>query len=521
MSNFDNENEFFTPYEPPLENESVTSEAPQESEPQPEQSVEEQAIEEQPVEEQPIEEQPAEEKPIEEKPDEQYAFRAPAQPQYTAWKGAYYEPPRREPVPTSSVNFAPVDINKNTMYYPKKKKKNKTVIVLASLRAVCLIFSFIGIFASIKAEEPSTPHESDNQNTQSQVEIHDQATQETEKADGTLTVAGVSEKCVDSCVGITVYTKRTNYNNFYGFNYGSDSQSGEEVASGEGSGVLMLEANGRTYIMTCAHVISDGTSFVVTLNDKTEHRATLVGYDAQTDIGVLAINKTGLKIAEFADSDSTKQGEQVVAIGCPGGLQFLNSTTSGYVSALGRPISAIGYNMECIQVDAAINPGNSGGGLFNMQGQIIGINSSKIAATEYEGMGFAVPSNTAVATANSLIRVGYVEGRAMLGITYKAVTTYSNSDAILSALAQLGYENAEGTMVINEIRSDSDLATKDVRTYDMIVAVNGETLTSTDIMTSTLSNSKPGDTINLTIARIEGNQIDTFEITCELIENRG
>ena len=505
MSNFDNENEFYTPQEPPLENPDT---AP----------------------------------PTEENTTYHYAYRKPEEPQSEPWQNPYYNPPRQssyyeppqqtayqEPSQQSeahitSINGAPINETQSSFYAPKKKK-NRTVTFLVSLLAACLIFSFVGIFVSMVSSDPTDPesngNSNSNSNTHSQVELHDQAEQEMVKADGTLTVVGVSEKCVDSCVGITVYTKKTNYNNFYGFNYGSDAQSGEEVASGEGSGVLMLEDNGKTYVMTCAHVISDGTSFVVTLNDKTEYRATLVGYDAQTDIGVLAINETGLKIAEFADSDSTKQGEQIVAIGCPGGLQFLNSTTVGYVSALGRPISAIGYNMECIQVDAAINPGNSGGALLNMQGQVIGINSSKIAATEYEGMGFAVPSNTAVATANSLIRVGYVEGRAMIGITYKAVTTYSNSDAILSALAQLGYENATGTMVINEIKSESDLTNKGVKSYDMIVAVNGQTLTSTDIMTSTLSNSKPGDTIKLTIARIENNQIDTFEVTCLLIENKG
>ena len=156
-----------------------------------------------------------------------------------------------------------------------------------------------------------------------------------------------------------------------------------------------------------------------------------------------------------------------------------------------------------------------------MQGQVIGINSSKIAATEYEGMGFAIPSDTAVATANSLIKVGYVEGRAKLGITYKSITSYSNASAIVNALDELGYEKAAGTMVINEITSDSDLVNKDVQPYDMIVAVNGTTLTSTDVMTSVLAKSKPGDTVKLTMARIKNNQIDTFEVECKLVESKG
>ena len=118
----------------------------------------------------------------------------------------------------------------------------------------------------------------------------------------------------------------------------------------------MSESNGKTYILTCAHVISGGTKFTVTLNNKKEYDATMVAYDSQTDIGVLSINATGLQVAEFANSDNLAVGEQVVAIGCPGGLEFMNSLTSGYISALDRPISSnIGYDNKCIQVDAAID----------------------------------------------------------------------------------------------------------------------------------------------------------------------
>ena len=190
----------------------------------------------------------------------------------------------------------------------------------------------------------------------------------------------------------------------------------------------------------------------------------------------------------------------------------MNSLTSGYISALDRPISSnIGYDNKCIQVDAAINPGNSGGALFNMQGQVIGVNSSKIA----------VPSDTSISTANSLIKSGYVEGRAKLGITYVQLTKYSNYSAILSALEEKGYKDAEGTMVINSIDGSSDLASKDVKQYDMIVAVNGKTMTSTDVLTSVLADSKPGDTVKLTIARIENNEIKIKNVECKLMESKG
>jgi len=427
---------------------------------------------------------------------------------------SYYAPPVNNEASTASVNEQ-----------TPEKKKNKVIIGIVAAVVICLIAAIVGITVSLSSSEDNSNKNNTSQtNPSAQVETKDQGNVATTDKDGNYTVAGIAEKCINSCVGITVYTEASNYSNFYSYGYGQNNQSasGEEVKSGEGSGILMLEDGTRTYILTCAHVISGGTSFKVTTNNGDEYDASMVAFDSQTDIGVLAINKTGLQIAEFADSSSTVLGEQVVAIGCPGGLEFMNSVTSGYVSALARPISSsIGYNTDCIQIDAAINPGNSGGALFNMQGQVIGVNSSKIAATEYEGIGFAVPSNTAIATANSLIKSGYVEGRAKLGITYKNLTTYQNASSILAALEKLGFEDAEGTMVINEINDTSDLKNKDIREYDMIVAVNGETMTSTDVITSVLSNSKPGDTIKLTIARIENNQIDTFEVECTLIESKG
>ena len=442
-------------------------------------------------------------------------------------QGGYYQPPQSTEYRTAfngePINSTPFDASDYGA--APKKKKNKTVIVLVTIFVACILFAVIGIITASISSPDENKNFNSNPNSSSQVQTQDQEDVPKTTATGEYTVAGVAENCIDSCVGITVYTQSTSYSNFYGYGYGSGNQQGngsEEVKSGEGSGILMLEDNGRTYILTCAHVISDGSSFKVTLNDKTEYDATMVGYDAQTDIGVLVINATGLKIAEFAKSDSTVLGEQVVAIGCPGGIDFLNSISSGYISALARPISStIGYDTDCIQIDAAINPGNSGGALFNMQGQVIGVNSSKIAATEYEGMGFAVPSDTAIETANSLIRVGYVEGRAKLGITYKNITSYSNSTAIINELARLGYENANGTMVINEVSSESDLEGKDINEYDMIIAVNGETMTSTDVMTSILADSKPGDSVKLTIARIQNNQINTFEVECKLIESKG
>lgn len=350
-------------------------------------------------------------------------------PQQQAWQ-PQGEPPKKEKKHRQKkAKAVKLDENGN----PIPQKKNKTTMIICIVIAICAAIAVVGLVASATSKSGSDSKETTTASSSAQVKTEEQESVPTKDNSGNYTVAGVAQNNMDSCVGITVYSQASSYSSFYG--YGSDGNSssdGNQTKSSEGSGVLMLEDGGKTYIMTCAHVISGGSSFTVTLNDGTEYDASMVAYDSQTDIGVLSINATGLKIATFANSDSVAVGEQVVAIGCPGGIEFMNSVTSGYVSAIDRPVSSkIGYDNKCIQTDAAINPGNSGGALFNMQGQVIGINSSKIASTEYEGMGFAVPSNTAVSTANSLIKSGYVEGRAKLGITYNNISSYSNASAIL------------------------------------------------------------------------------------------
>ena len=449
-------------------------------------------------------------------------YYSPQQNNFQQPKQTYYQPP------TYTVEQPPVVENGYGMP-PVKKKRRKAPWVILIIVLICVGVALAGVIGNsgnltdrLSDSKPSTSQSEESKSDAPQASVEKSAEAAKTDNDGNLTAAGVAQKAIDSCVGITVYTKQDAYSYFYGYGYGQQQQSGngDEVASGEGSGIIMLEDSGKTYILTCAHVIADGSSFKVTTNDDKEYDATMVGYDSQTDIGVLAIDKTGFQVATFGDSKDIEVGEECVAIGCPGGLEFKNSVTKGIVSALDVPVSSsIGYKNECIQVDAAINPGNSGGALFNMQGQVIGINSSKIASTEYEGMGFAVPSNTAIETANSLIKNGYVTGRAKVGIKYNSLGNYNNASAILAALSEKGYKDAQGTMVIQEVSDESDLKDK-VQQYDMIVAVEGQTMTSTDIMTSTLANKKPGDTITITIARVKNNSIDTFEVKCKLIENK-
>ncbi len=320
--------------------------------------------------------------------------------------------------------------------------------------------------------------------------------------EGALTTAEIAAKVKPSIVGIVVYTN----------NSGS--------SAGEGTGVIMGEdSSGKyTYIVTCAHVISDsGIKVKVQTEDGTTYSADIVGIDSRTDLGVVKIKASGLPAAEFGNSDQLRVGDSVFAIGNPGGVEFFGSFTGGYVSAIDRPVSSeIGYTMKCVQHDAAINPGNSGGALVNVYGQVIGINSQKIAATDYEGMGFAIPISSAKSIIDNLIAYGYVPNRPKLGITYYPVSASTQ----YSMIAQIQGLPA-GTLIIDEIDSESSLYDTDARRYDMIIAVNGEELTTADVLLELIDNGKVGDKLTLTLCRVNNDYTVTkFDVTITLVEDK-
>jgi serine protease Do len=278
-------------------------------------------------------------------------------------------------------------------------------------------------------------------------------------------------------------------------------------------------AHNATYIITCAHVISDsGITIKVQTNDGEQYDASIVGMDTKTDIAVVRISKTGLKAAEFGSSSALKVGQRVYAIGNPGGTEFFGSFTSGIISAIARPVnSPVGYEMSCIQHDAAINPGNSGGALVNERGQVIGINSSKIAAEEYEGMGFAVPIETVKEIVDDIIANGYVTNRAKLGIKYSVV---EQSQAYNTVVQLKGYP--AGSIIIAEIQSDSSLVGTRAQVGDLIIAVNGKPMEDSDMLFDLVQNGKIGDTITLRLVHISANyETEEFEVTATLVEDRG
>lgn len=173
--------------------------------------------------------------------------------------------------------------------------------------------------------------------------------------------------------------------------------------------------------------------------------------------------------------------------------------------------------MKCIQHDAAINPGNSGGALVNVYGQVIGINSQKIAATDYEGMGFAIPITSAKEIIDDLIAYNYVPNRPKLGITYYPVS----ASAQYSMIAQIKGLPA-GTLIINDISSDSSLAGTEIRQYDMITAVDGKPLTTADVLLEKIDSGKVGDKMTLSICRVNSDySIQEFEVEITLVEDKG
>ena len=189
--------------------------------------------------------------------------------------------------------------------------------------------------------------------------------------------------------------------------------------AGSGSGVMIAESEKYTYIITCHHVIEGANNFEVILSDNSSYEGILIGGDSQTDIAVIAIEKTGLTLATFIDdSHNVGLASTVIAIGNPLGT-LGGSVTVGVVSSTNRLIEmSDGTSKDLIQTDAAINSGNSGGGLFNINGQLIGIVNAKYSATGVEGLGFAIPANTAKSIAIGLMEKGYVEGRYNLGVTF-------------------------------------------------------------------------------------------------------
>ena len=268
---------------------------------------------------------------------------------------------------------------------------------------------------------------------------------------------------------------------------------------GIGSGVIYQQEGDYLYVITNTHVVENAQSINMYTQNDEFYELTLIGSDAESDIAVVALDTTqlsaeqlsSLTVAEMGDSDAIRSGDIAIAVGSPYDLAYFNSVTVGVISYPKRELTISTTPSTYIQTDTAINPGNSGGALFNEQGQVIGINSSKIALEDVEGIGFAIPINRALEVANSLYSTGSIQSLLLGGI--EDCTFLSDSLAAL-------YHVPSG-LVVYSVRSGSSGADAGLRSGDIITALDGVELTTLEQYNELLLSYSEGDVVTVTVVR--------------------
>ena len=407
-----------------------------------------------------------------------YSDPAPARPSETSTGNGGTTPPPAGPEPQAAASKPP---KKRRKHSGGRIVRNAVALVLAAA------MGFAGGFVGARVGNAG------NKVVIQQVERTDSsAASGTAVSSSGMTTSQVSEMVSPSVVVIT--TEQVVYSqwSWYGQN---------QVESGAGSGVI-ISSDG--YILTCAHVVSGASQITVTIGD-TDYTATVVGEDDTSDVAVLKIDATGLTPATVGDSDSLSVGDSVLAVGNPLG-ELGGTVTSGIVSALNRSVTIQGTSstntMSLIQMDASVSPGNSGGGLFNMNGELIGLVNAKSSSSDAEGLGFAIPINDAIQVAQDLLENGYVSGRPYMGITYIAVTDAQTA-------AQLNV-NAYGVYVVDVVQGGpADKA--GLKAGDRIVSIDGTEIAQKDDLGTLMQQHTAGDTLSITVAR--DGQMQTVSLT--------
>lgn len=409
---------------------------------------------------------------------------------------------------------APVQPNGQPVYYgvpvhqPQKQLKPKkhgskfglkllAVVLCCAITSAASLGVFVVMIQNGVINVQSSEASSNAAFTISRVVNGDTSSDTSASSDGTVSAMSdqdIAAKLTPSVVCIQNYQVTQKY----GFMQTDTSDSSVSPAS-EGSGIIMSEDG---YIITNAHVVEGATSLKVMTSDGETYEAQLIGSDTVTDLAVVKIDATGLTAAEFGSSEDLRVADKVMAIGNPGGHELSSSVTIGYVSALNRAIAnnTTGYTMEYIQTDAAINPGNSGGALINEYGQVVGINSAKISATGYEGLGFAIPIDTAQPIISDLIQYGYVKDRAVLGI----------SGQFIDSMTGRFYGLPQGEYVAQ--LNSSEAQASGLQVGDVITAIDGQQLDSESTLRSAILSKKPGDTVTLQVYRSSTQQSATVEL---------
>ena len=281
------------------------------------------------------------------------------------------------------------------------------------------------------------------------------------------------------------------------------SENVSEVYQGTG---VVIHSDG--YIVTNSHVVDNSRDSQVMVIDNMGNisQAVVVGCDPETDIAVIKVDGIDLEPAEFAETENLKVGQEVVALGNPEGIYFRNSLTKGIVSAINRKLDK---EITYIQVDAAINPGNSGGPLCNMDGQIIGINTSKLAKENFEGIGLAIPSDTVREVANDIIKYGEARERLSLGIYGYRITEEDSEESGMPA-----------GVLIAEVIEESPAYNSELQAGDVVVSIDGETVDSVEDIKRILYDKNDGDVMEVGYMRPvqdeENDTVDWEELYCEI-----
>ncbi len=373
---------------------------------------------------------------------------------------------------------------------PKKKKQSRRVVAAMVALTLCNLALFAGAFLlgrsyGEKEEQISSKQELVNHLREEGQESH---TAEIAKNGTEMATTEIAKKVGPAVVGITS-TFQGQINLF----------GGTSASSTQGSGIILSEDG---YIVTNHHVVAGVSGISVTLNTGTNYEAKVVGLDEQTDLAVIKIEpKEQLTVANLGDSTALEVGERVVAIGNPMGLEFFGSVTQGIVSAVNRSITVDNRTMNLIQTDAAVNSGNSGGALINGYGEVVGINSVKVATSGVEGMSFAIPISEANPIISDLLEYGYVKGRPIIGISTRDVTAYMAAS----------YSWPQGVQILS-VSSDS-ARSAGLQQGDIIVSVNGQKISTGEELNQIKDQHKPGEQLTLEVYKYSTGRKETVKVT--------
>ena len=339
--------------------------------------------------------------------------------------------------------------------------------------------------------------------------VTEEATNDSGTTNVSLNITTATTEAVESVqeAVVSVINLKQNAGNPFGFVIPqTESSDGDDlVTNGTGSGVIYKKEDGTAYVVTNNHVISGADAVEVLMKDGTKIEAEIVGSDVWTDLAVLAISSEHVDvIAEFGNSDNLNVGEPAIAIGSPLGTEFATSVTQGIVSATERTVETdingdgvVDWDVTAIQTDASINPGNSGGALINIGGQVIGINSMKIASSNVEGMGFAIPSNDVVRIIAELEANGEVI-RPVLGVSMMDLQQVSVSQQ--QNILKLPEDVTTG-VVVSDVQGLSAASEAGIEQYDVIVGMDGDEITNMVELRKILYRQEVGVTVPVDLYR--------------------